>query len=153
MQKLLLSLAAISASAILFFTACNKEGEGNHPKTNTDLLTQASWKFDHATAVGFGDVTAQIDACYKDNIITFSSNGTGNVSEETIVCSPTTSGNFTWTFQSNETVLSASASLFTGGSGNFSIVSLTETNLVISQPVTLPPPISVATTVEFTLKH
>jgi Lipocalin-like domain len=153
MQKQRLLWATITAFTVLAFTGCGKDDPEPTPKTKTELATQNSWKFDKATASGFGDVSASIDPCYKDNIITFSVNGSGNVNESTIICSPSTAGAFTWAFQSNETILSASSSFFAGGSGTFNIISLTETNFVLSQPVTLPPPISITTTVEFTLKH
>ena len=149
MKKLILKTIATIVFLSLF-AACKKSA---HVKTNTELLTQSSWKFDHATAQGFGDISAQIPSCYKDNIVVFASNGTGNVDEATNVCSPSTAGSFTWNFQTNETVLHLSTILFSGGSTDFTIVSLNETNLVISQNVILPPPGSIMVTVEFTLKH
>ncbi len=140
---------------IVMSFACSKSS-GNNPtpaKTKTELISQNSWKFDKVTAGAYGDVSAYVDACYKDNLFVFAANGTGTVSEGTVVCSPSTAGNFTWSFQSGETILYVSATLFPGGSSSFTLVSLTETNLVISQPVTLPPPYNVSVTAEFTLKH
>ena len=134
----------------LILASCKKSG---HVKTNTELITQSSWKFDHATASGFGDISSQIPACYKDNIVAFVSNGTGTVDESTNVCSPSNAGSFTWSFQSNETMLHLSTVLFSGGSGDFTIVSLTETDLVVSQAVVLPPPNSIQVTAIFTFKH
>ncbi len=131
------------------FSACKKE----KAKTRTELLTQTSWKFDKAMATGYGDVSSQINACFKDNIITFVSNGTGTVTEEAVVCSPSTAGNFTWEFQANETSLLVSAQLFSGAGNLFTIVSITETNLVLSQIVPLPAPISANVNVEVTFKH
>ena len=134
----------------MLFASCQKSA---HVKTKTELITQSSWKLDHATAAGFGDITAQIPACYKDNVVAFVSNGTGTVDESTNVCSPSNAGSFTWSFQSNETMLHLSTTLFSGGSGDFTIVSLTETNLVVSQTVILPPPPGVQVAAEFTFKH
>ena len=134
----------------MILVSCKKSG---HVKTKTELITQSSWKLDHATAVGFGDITAQIPACYKDNVVAFVSNGTGTVDESTNVCSPSNAGSFTWIFQTNETMLHLSTTLFSGGSGDFTIVSLTETNLVVSQTVILPPPPGVQVNAEFTFKH
>ena len=150
MKKLILKTIAALILISFLFAACKKS---KHIKTNTELITQSSWKFDHATASGFGDVSSQIPACYKDNIIAFVSNGTGTVDESTTVCSPSNAGNFTWSFQTNETMLHLSTVLFSGGTTDFTIVSLNETNLVISQTVILPPPNAIMTTVEFTLKH
>lgn len=133
----------------LILASCKKSV---HVKTNTELLTQSSWKFDHATSSGT-DISSQIPACYKDNVVAFVSNGTGTVDESTNVCSPSNAGSFTWSFQSNETMLHLSTTLFSGGSGDFTIVSLTETNLVVSQTVILPPPPGVQVTAVITFKH
>lgn len=153
MKKQIFFLSACLSLVILSIPACQKDDNTPAPKTKTQLLTQSSWTFEKATAGAFGDVSAQIPACYKDNVFTFVSNGTGNVNEGANVCAPSTAGAFTWAFLNNETTLNISATLFPGGSSTFTIVSLTETNLVMSQPVTLPPPISTTVTVETTLKH
>ena len=133
----------------LVLASCKKSG---HVKTKTELITQSSWKFDHATSSGV-DISSQIPACYQDNVVAFVSNGTGTVDESTNVCSPSNAGSFTWSFQSNETMLHLSTTLFSGGSGDFTIVSLTETNLVVSQTVILPPPPGVQVTAIITFKH
>jgi hypothetical protein len=154
MKKLLFYTYLILLWLIPVFTGCNKDDDNNPaPKTKTELLTQTSWKFDKATAGLYGDVTAYIDACYKDNIFTFQSSGNGNVNEAVVVCTPSTAGNFTWSFQSGETVLSVSATLLPTGSNNFNIITLNETNMVLTQNVTLPAPINQTVLVEFTLKH
>jgi hypothetical protein len=150
MKKIILKTIATLILIGLLFVGCKKS---NHVKTNTELLTQSSWKFDHATASGFGDISAQIPACYKDNVVAFVSNGTGTVDESTNVCSPSNAGAFTWSFQTNETMLHLSTALFSGGNGDFTIVSLNETNLVVSQQVILPPPNSMQVTAVFTFKH
>lgn len=127
------SLFLISMS----FINCQKS-ESDPPKTKTELITQSSWKFDNAKA-GTTDVSSQITACQKDNIVTFSSNGTGNVNESAIICSPSTAATFTWTFQTNETVLNISTVLFTGGNSNFNLISVDATQLVVSQDITIAP--------------
>ena len=147
------SLITLSALSVTLFTSCDKEVK---VKTKTELITQSSWKFDKATAVGLGDISSQVPACIKDNIYVFASNGTGSINESANICAPSTAGNFTWSLQSNETMLQLSAALFPGGSSDFTLISLTETNLVISQMMTLPstpplPPLTV--NVEITLKH
>ena len=134
---------------IICFVACKKSSP--HVKTKTELLTQTAWKLSTANATGFGDITSQVPACYKDNIYTFVSNGTGTINESTNICSPSTAGPFTWSFLNNETTLHLSATIFTGGSSDFTLVTLNETNLVISQVVTIAP--LPATTVAFTFIH
>jgi len=149
MKKLILRTIAAIILLSSVFAACKKS---THVKTNTELVTQSSWKFDHATSSGT-DISSQIPACYKDNVVTFVSNGTGSVDEGANVCSPSNAGPFTWSFQSNETMLHLSTTLFSGGSGDFTIVSLTETNLVVSQTVILPPPPGTQVTATITFKH
>lgn len=151
MKKNQLTRFTAAVFVLLGSLACDKGG--GDEKSKTELITQSSWKFEKANAAGIGDVSAFVDACYKDNLITFATNLTGTVDEAAVVCSPSTAGNFTWSFQSNESILSISATLFPGGSSNFTLETLNETNLVISQNVTLPPPVSITTDVTFTLKH
>ena len=148
MKKLWISALLTIAMPVLFFS-CKKNPV--QIKTKTELLTQTSWKFDHATASGV-DISSQIPVCLKDNITTFVSNGTGTIDESTNVCSPTTAGNFTWNFQSNETIINLSVPLFPGGSGNFTVVTLNETNFILSQDMVIPPMTS-AVNVVVTLKH
>jgi hypothetical protein len=124
---------------ISFLVSCGKEDEPV-VKTKTQLLTQSSWKFQSATASGTDISNNAAIACIKDDVITFTASGTGTITEGTIVCSPTTAtSTMTWSFQTNETVLMMSHGLFPGGSGTFTITELTETNLKISQNVTIPP--------------
>jgi lipocalin-like protein len=153
MKKVLLSILSFAILSVAF-VACNKDDDNNNnQKTKTELITQSTWKFDHATASGFGDVSAQLPACRKDNVITLSSNGSGSIDEGPTKCNagdPQTTA-ITWSFLNNETTLHLSSALFTGGSTDFTIVSLTETNLVISQTMTIAP--YPATTVEITFKH
>ncbi len=144
MQKQFILLLLIS----FFFGSCQKT-----PAvviTNTDRISASSWKFDHATSGGV-DVSSQVPACLKDNIYVFNSNGSGSVDESLNVCSPTTAGAMTWSFQTNETILHISAPLFPGGANDFTLVTLNSTNLVVSQVMTIPP--NPPTTVEITFKH
>jgi hypothetical protein len=139
-------------TTIVLFSACKKDSNNNNkPKTNTDLITQASWKFSAASAAGFGDVSSYIPACYKDNTYTFVSDGSGSVDESTNICAPSSAGPFTWSFTSNEDTLHISTPLFQGGSSDFKMVSLSETSLVVSQSMTIAP--LPATNVEVTFVH
>lgn len=133
-KRFFLTIAVMVSIVVLTSTDCHKA----IPKTKAQLVTQASWKFSTATANGT-DVTANVSACLKDNIYLFVSNGTGTINESTNVCSPSTAGSFTWSFQTNETILHLSAAIFPGGSNDFTLVTLTETNLVVSQVMTISP--------------
>jgi hypothetical protein len=138
MRKQLLLTSSILAIALLFVTACGKENDAAPAKTKTQLLSQATWKFSAAT-VGGTDVSAFLQTCQKDNILTFVAAGTGTIDEGATKCNAADpqSNPFTWNFQSGETILFISATLFTGGSSTFTLVSLSETQLVVSQNVTV----------------
>jgi len=123
--------------------------------TKTYYITRNTWKFQSATASGFGDVSSFLQACQKDNILTFAGTagtGTGTLDEGPTKCNagdPQTSP-FTWNFQSNESQLFVSATLFTSGSNTFNLVSVTQTQLVLSQQITVS---GIPTTVTVTFIH
>jgi hypothetical protein len=96
------------------------------------------------------DISSQINACFKDNIATFTVAGNMTLDEGATVCSPSYAGSYTWSFQSTESILHLSAAIFTGGSSDFTLVSLTSTNMVLSQQMTVG---AITTTVEVTFKH
>ena len=153
-KQLLFLLVFFSATAFIFSSCSNKsDTPPPTPKTKTELITQSSWRFKSATASGT-DVSNQappFDACRKDNIITFTSIGGGNVNEGLTSCSPSEATTFTWNFTTNETILHISAVLFPGGSNDFTLVKLTETELVASQFYT--PPLGPSILIEITFQH
>lgn len=146
MNKLFL-FATVCFSSLLF-SSCDKTDEA--PPTNTDYITKSSWKFSSAKASGF-DVTAQVPACFKDNTMTFAINGTGTISEGANICPSPAPATFTWTFQNNGTQVNLSTPIVAGGSGLFTIVTLNDVNLVVSQTMTIAP--NPPTNVELTFIH
>ena len=121
------------------FFSCNKKDDTTPaPPTKTQLITSATWRFSSAT-VGGTDVSAFLQTCQKDNILSFVNTGTGTLDEGATKCNAgdAQSTPFTWSFQSGETQLFISATLFTGGSSTFTLVSLTSTQLVVSQNITV----------------
>lgn len=153
MKRQFASFCAVALLSVFLFPSC-QDDDPFVLKSKTELLAQGSWSFDKATTGNPPvDVSINIPACYKDNIVSFTTNGSGSV-QNTVVCTPTdvTPATFTWTFQTNETVISLNAPLFPGGSSSFNLVSLTETALVISQDVVVPPA-TTPTNVVFYYKH
>ena len=140
------------ALVVLFAGSCKKSDTAPLPLTKTQLLSQSSWTFLSATASGTDVTNNAALTCFKDNIITFSSNGSFTINEGINICSPSTAGSFTWSFQASETQLVLSAPLIPGGSSTFTLVTLNGTNLIISQNVTIPPS-PTAIPVVFTFKH
>ncbi len=129
-------------AALVIFTSCNDKGGGvtPPPKSKTELITTGTWKFGSATWGGV-DAGPMLQACQKDNTMTFSSaGGSGEVQEGATKCDPTdpTIG-FNWSFQSGETILHLSSPLFTGGMNDMTLVTLTEVELTVSQPFTFGP--------------
>ena len=146
MNKLL--LFAVIAISSFSSVSCNKND--SPPPSNSDYITKSSWKFSAAKASGI-DVTAQVPACFKDNTMLFAANGTGTISEGANVCSPASPATFTWVFQNNGTELNMSTPIVTGGSGVFTIVTLNDVILTVSQTMTIAP--NPPTTVELTFIH
>lgn len=109
--------------------------------SKTALIAQGTWKFSNAKA-GTTDISAFVQACQKDNIATFNINGTGQLDEGATKCNAGDPqvANFSWAFQANETQLFISTPLFTGGSSLFSLITLSTTQLVVSQNLNLGPP-------------
>lgn len=136
MQKQLFTLA-LAAIFLTGNTGCQKDAAA--PKTKTQLLTQASWKFSTASASGTDITNNAAIACIKDDVITFTTSNTGTITEGTVICSPTTAGSFTWNFVSGETQLQMSSGIYPNGNGLFTITALTETSLTITQNVVIPP--------------
>jgi hypothetical protein len=135
-KQLFLTMCFISF-AFVIITGCGKD-KTPPAKTKTELISQSSWKFSAAT-VGGSDVSGFIQACQKDNTLVFVSAGTGTLDEGATKCNsgdPQTRP-FTWSFMTNETVLHVSTVFFTGGSSDFTLVTLSETQLIISQNVTI----------------
>jgi hypothetical protein len=153
MKKQLSLLALLITTNFFLFSSCKKNDTPQPvPKTKTQLITQSSWKFKSATVNG-GDISASLQTCQKDNVMTFTVALTGTVDEGLAKCNaadPQTNP-FTWNFAASETMLHISTVLFTGGSSDFTLVSLTETELVVSQPFSVGP--GVPQTVVVTFQH
>jgi hypothetical protein len=153
MKKQIVLSVLIALFGLFIFNSCgNKSDNTPPPKTKTQLLTQANWKFKSAT-IGGADATGQVQACQRDNVLTFLSNGNGSGDEGATKCNagdPQTY-TFTWNFASGETVIHTSSPLFTNGATDFTLVSLTEAELVVQMLYT--PPVGPAATVVITFIH
>jgi hypothetical protein len=160
MKKHLLSFAFLTAIFATLLPGCSKEGDDDNPsETKTELLVKSNWKFDKAEAAPVGNISSYLDACLKDNLLSFSASsstatsGNGTVDEGPDKCddSGPQTAPFTWELINNGATLRSSVVLFAGGSTDFNIVTLNATNLVLSQQMTLSGLPS--TTVTVTLKH
>ncbi|MDZ4808073.1 MAG: hypothetical protein SGI96_07350 [Bacteroidota bacterium] len=143
MKKQFLLFSTVFIASFSLLSSCQKDDNLPVIKTKTQLLTQKTWKFSSAT-LGGTDMTASVPACQKDNVTSFITGGTGSGNEGATKCNVTDpqTVSFTWSFQSGETMLTTSSPLIPGtttGSSTSTIVSLTETELKLSQPVTIGP--------------
>lgn len=134
MKKQITPLLAILTAVSLFLAACQKDDNLPVLKTKTELITESAWKFSTATVSG-SDASAYLQACQKDNVYSFVAAGTGTINEGPVKCDPNDpqSNPFTWNFTNSEAMLNISTILFTGGSNDFTLVSLSESQLVVSQ--------------------
>jgi hypothetical protein len=141
MKKFTTPFFASILAGLVIFSSCNDKGGGvtPPPKTKTELITTGSWRYGSANWGGT-DAGPMLQACQKDNTMTFSSTGgSGELNEGATKCNaadPQTMA-FTWSFQSGETILHLSSPLFTGGSNDMTLVTLTEVELTLSQPLTV----------------
>lgn len=150
-------------STLLILGSCQKDDSTNTTtKTKTELITLKAWKYNDAKIDadnnGTGDQAIPagvIEPCQTDNAITFTTNGSGTVDEGPTKCDATDPQSipFTWSFTNNETTLNFSSPLFAGFGGDFKIISLTETELVISQLVSILPPPLPSVTIIASFKH
>ncbi len=120
----------LSIFTLFFFVlnSCKKEDA----KSKTDLLTQKAWMIQKAESKEgnnpWEDDFPNWDACSKDDRYIFRVNNTYEFNEGLTKCDPADPQVFdtgSWAFTNNETKLLI-------GSDEFTIVALTETNLIIS---------------------
>ena len=145
-MKKILFISGLLTAFVVIMTGCEKD---NAPaaKTKTELISQSSWKFSSATAGGSDISNNAAISCIKDDVVTFTAAGGGTITDGSVVCNPTTAGNFTWNFQNSETKVMMSAGVFPGSAGVFTLVSLSETTLVVSQDMMIPPSMTPVTVV------
>ena len=145
MQKKLILLSAIFSFFLLINSSCSKDDDpAPAAKTKKELITTGSWKYEKIDPA----IAETYIACFIDNITTFAADGSGTCPDSGVQCNPAT-GNFNWIFTDNETKLHLDATLIPSGSQDFTIVTLNETSLVLSQDITSP----VQATITITFKH
>ena len=149
MNKLILSIILAFSFCL---ASCDKDKDVPAVKTKTELLTQSTWKFKAATANGIdvSNVNPPFAPCRKDNILSFTINGAGTISEGATSCSPAENTSFNWNFASNETSLHFSTPLYPNAPNDVTVVSISETELVISFQYTVN---AIPVTVIVTFQH
>lgn len=118
----------IIASTLVLMVSCNKKTDDTTPvfKTKTELITTGSWMMSDHIVDGISD-WSMINACSKDDFMTYSKNGTVIEDEGAIKCvngvPQTTTVN--WAFTKDEKKI-----IVDGDTSNLSL--LNETSIEIS---------------------
>ena len=123
---------------------CDKSTTDNTPTTE-DKISATTWKFSKATA-NSTDISALIQACYKDNTLQFtkaSPQNTGKLNEGATKCNaadPQERG-FTWVYDASFqkitiTGTTGAIAILPGGSNELTLVRVSATEMVVSQNVT-----------------
>jgi hypothetical protein len=135
MQNRLISFASLFILLAILHISCSKNDDPAPPagKTKTEFITKAPWKFESIDPA----LAQTYITCFIDNTVTFTADGKGTCPDTGTQCNPAT-GNFNWNFTDSESKLHLDATLIPAGSGDFSIITLNETNLVVSQTITSP---------------
>ncbi len=132
----------------LAIAACNKDDDD---KNATELITSTTWKID---TLGFdldadGDIDSPIipalEECGMDNTITFSSDSTGVFSYGALKCNVAEPDNisFDWSFKENDKVINIDGNLPGDLQGDVDILTLNDSQLILSKEVTITNPITV----------
>src|SRR5262245_55175528 len=135
-RRTLFFCLALSAIATLSFFSCNKDEheEDNTPKTKTELLTAANWKYTacvvspaydyYGTGSAVTDIFAILKTCEKDDFETYKISGVWEYNEGPTKCDQSSPQLFSdpWSFIANETKLLI-------GGVEHTIVELTATTL------------------------
>ena len=144
-----LTISAISLVLFAFVISGCKKDKKETPTptpalTKTQMITAKPWKVTAVTVSpaidwdGQGtmvtDIYSQMDACEKDDLVKFNTNGSYTLEEGTSVCvtgDPQVYETGTWAFNSNETALTITPSGSTVYS--YDIVSLSSTTLTYNE--------------------
>ncbi|TGE20479.1 DUF5004 domain-containing protein [Hymenobacter aquaticus] len=136
-------LLALFATTVLV-SSCKKENDsepGPKAQTKTELLSGKDWVMT-AQTVDPGlvddngkvvtDLFPYLNACDKDDLMRFETNGSCTLNEGPSRCDPSSPQQYTgsWSFDSNETVLKTT--LQGMGSSSYNIVELSDKTLKVS---------------------
>ena len=134
------SVFALLSLTVILLMGCKKNDSSPLPPTATSLLSR-NWKQNDIllTANGMSQsVFSQQQACQTDNIYTFNTDGSVNVNEGATKCNaadPDIAATGTWQLQNSNTKLSITYN--TTGNRIFTLESLSATDLIISDTMTV----------------
>jgi hypothetical protein len=128
--------------------SCNKDDDDDNntpPVTAVDLITAGAWSID---TIGFDtDLNGTIDteipggfeACDLDNTLSFNKDSTGVFDEGAAKCDPADPQTipFEWYFKSNDSIINFSGDLPGELKGDVNVLTLSNTQLVMSKRITI----------------
>lgn len=138
------SVVLLSLFLVFSMSYCSKEEDSGN--STITLITKGPWKFSKATA-GSIDVSGLIENCIKDNTLIFQS-GTpqnpGTLNEGATRCNPSDPQmiDFVWEYDASFRKISitgvggGNVPILPGGSNEFNLVRISQTEMVLSQNVT-----------------
>lgn len=147
MKKFLVAALFLSGFAIV---SCDKDDDNDDPVTAVDLITTGTWIID---TIGFDSdkngsidspVPGGLDACELDNTLTFNKDSaTGVFDEGALKCQPgdPQSSNFEWQLKNSDSVMTITGDIPGELKGDVNIVTLTNTQLIMSKRVVLSFPV------------
>ena len=129
------------------FMACNKDDDNGTPVTAVDLIASGPWSID--TIAFDADKNGTIDSpipggiflpCDVDNTLTFNKDGaTGVLDEGPTKCSPTDpqTADFGWSLKNGDSVINFTGNLPAELQGDINILTLTNTQFIMSKRIVL----------------
>ena len=151
-------LLILSIIAVAFFSCKKDDSDPPATTTKTTILAEQSWKFNNAgldpnkDGTIDTDVSGFVNACLKDNTVSFATNGSGTSDEGATKCNSADPQSipFTWNFASNETLININGNAVAGKGGQYKIISLTNTAFSLSKDTLYQ---GISTTFIVNLKH
>jgi hypothetical protein len=148
----------LAGALMLTSFSCSKKTSSG-PST-TELIAKSPWKFSKATANGV-NISSLVTACIQDNLLTFNiatPANTGNLNEGATKCNAADAQqvDFNWSYDESFRKINITSAgggavpILPGGSNEFSLISVSETELVLSQTITY---LGITQLVEATLVH
>ena len=134
----------IALAGLISFSSCSDDDK-DPAKSDAEIIGSGiAWKFNAVTANGIS-VAALIDDCHLDNLVTFNyetpfSIGVVDAGPTKCDSSAPQTTDFTWTYDATTKILSVDNAIIEvpGTSGDLKVVSVSSTQLVLSQNVSLP---------------
>lgn len=151
MKKVLIAALMLSGFAIV---SCDKDDDNDDPVTAVDLITNGTWTID---TIGFDSdknntidspVPGGLKACELDNTLTFKQNDTtttktGVFDEGALKCDSgdPQSIDFGWELKNGDSTINFSGNLPGELKGDVNIITLTNTQMILSKRVVLTFPV------------